>query len=135
MSAVNRIMEILNDTGLSARQFELSIEKTSGYLNSLTKRGSSPSVDVVSKIVEVYPHYSAEWILSGRGEMYRRSGSENLDKKGASIDCETTIDEILDSKIESRINDLEKSLIQIIINQINKEISETKASISNRKDI
>src|SRR5690606_39229090 len=132
MNVVDRIMEILNDTGLSARQFELSIEKTSGYLNSLKTRGSSPSVDVVSKIVEVYPHYSAEWILSGRGAMYIGSGKEKLKKEGASIDCDTTIDEIIDSKIQSRMNDLKATLIQMIINEIDKEISDTKQSISNR---
>lgn len=132
MTAVDRILEILKDTGLSTRQFELSIEKTSGYFNSLTKRGSSPSVDVVSKIVEVYPHYSAEWILSGRGSMYLKTDSKKLNKRGASIDCDLTIDEIIDSKIQSNLSDLKQTLIQIIVNEIDKEIAETKQSITDR---
>lgn len=133
MTAVDRIMEILRDTGLSARKFEISIDKTSGYLNSLTKRNSSPSVDVISKIVEVYPEYSAEWILSGRGSMIYRKSHDQLNESDLVYDNDITIDKIIDSKIQSRMDDLKTTLIQMIVNEIDKEISDTKKSIFNRE--
>jgi|SRR5690606_22582161 len=133
MTAVDRILEILKDTGLSTRKFELSIDKTSGYLNSLVKRGSSPSVDVVSKIIEVYPHYSGEWIVSGVGSMIRRGDPDRLIKKNNNCSRDVSVDEIIDSKIESKLSDLKKSIIQIIISEIDDEISGVKNSTTNRQ--
>src|SRR5690606_40267099 len=106
MTAVDRILEVLKDTGLSTRKFELSIDKTSGYLNSLIKRNSSPSVDVVSKIIEVYPEYSGEWIVTGVGSMIRKPSSGKFHSDHPK---DLSIDEIINSKIESKLSDLKKS--------------------------
>lgn len=111
MTAVDRILEILKDTGLSARQFEISIGKTSGYLNSLVKRGSSPSINVISKIIEVYPQYNGEWIISGRGSMIHKEKDNPLNTS------EITIEALLDEKINSKFVQLKEELIYIIRKQ------------------
>ena len=73
MSILNRISIIQEDSNLSERAFELSINKTSGYLNMMRKRNSNPGADVLAIILKVYPKYSAEWLLTGEGEKCKKT--------------------------------------------------------------
>ena len=66
---VERIGEIVSDLRMSDRAFELSINKSSGYLHSLRKKSSSPSVAVIMDIVNTHADYNLNWILTGKGTM------------------------------------------------------------------
>lgn len=66
---INRVLEIQQlEHPKSQRAFELSIGKTSGYLNMMKKTSGIPSGAVLCKIIEVYPAYNAYWLLTGKGE-------------------------------------------------------------------
>ena len=68
MDILERIAVIQDENTDSMRAFELSIGKTSGYIGMMRQRKSSPSSDVLYKILSVYKQYSAEWLLMGIGE-------------------------------------------------------------------
>lgn len=71
MEFYSRILEIQNDVSPhSQRAFEISIGKTSGYLNMMKKNKGKPSVEVVLKIIEVYPKYNLYWIFGLSNEKY-----------------------------------------------------------------
>ncbi len=123
MGVADRIVKILEDTNLSARAFEISIGKTSGYLNMLVKRESSPSTDVIQKIVEVYPQYSLRWIITGMGSMYAknenilREETEKYQREDPGV-----IDAIIDRRIKERVEGLKDYLIESITREIRKEL-------------
>lgn len=71
MSVLKRIMEIQQEATNSQRSFELSIGKSSGYLNQLNKNDSMPSLEVILKILEVYPKYNLNWLALGEEPKYR----------------------------------------------------------------
>lgn len=68
-AVVLRMLDIVKDLGYSERKFELSINKSNGYINSMRKRNGSPTVDVLHDIVDKYPQYNINWILTGEGHM------------------------------------------------------------------
>ncbi len=68
MGIRERILEIIEEKGLSKRKFYNSIGVSSGFLNKSKNIGS----DKVTRILENYPDISVEWLLFGRGEMHRK---------------------------------------------------------------
>ena len=65
---VDRITEIIDDERLNDRRFEKIIGKSSSYLNSLRKKNTSPSVDVMLTILENFPKYNLHWLMTGEGK-------------------------------------------------------------------
>ena len=72
---INRILDIADDLGYSTRKFELSIGKSNGYINGMKNRGGSPTIDVLSDIVETYPQYDLMWLVTGKGAMKKQPTS------------------------------------------------------------
>lgn len=66
---IERIHEILKDTGISTRKFELSIGKSSGYLNTSNKSKSDVGAQVILSIIKKYPEYNLIWLMTGEGDM------------------------------------------------------------------
>lgn len=66
---LSRIEELASNEGITIGALERHIGASKGVLS----RAIANSTDIQSKwvqiIVENYPHYSAEWLLAGRGEM------------------------------------------------------------------
>jgi transcriptional regulator with XRE-family HTH domain len=65
MEVNKRIRFFLKSKGITIQNFESSIGRTNGYL-SHTK---SPTANVLSKIMEVYPELNINWLLTGQGNM------------------------------------------------------------------
>lgn len=63
----NRIRDYLKFKGIIIQQFEISIERTNGYL-SHTK---SPTANVLSDIIRVYSDLNIEWLITGYGQMLK----------------------------------------------------------------
>ena len=93
MKAVDRIDQFLKKKGLSHNAFDASIGKTGGYINKQIRRGSSIGADELHKIVLTYPELNVEWVITGEGEMLREAEKVK------------TIDEMIDEKIESKLQD------------------------------
>lgn len=52
-----------------AKSIEIAPTSISNYLSD--KRQSKPSADMLEKIINVVENLSAEWLLTGRGEMLK----------------------------------------------------------------
>lgn len=72
----DRLDELIKNESISARQFE----KTIGCSNGLIHRCIRSKTDITSKwlsiIIETYPKYNAEWLLTGRGKMLNSNTCE-----------------------------------------------------------
>ena len=67
-----RISLILKHFNMSATSFAKEIDIASSVLvNVVGGRMSKPSIDLLQKICDAYPKISLEWIVLGRGEMFK----------------------------------------------------------------
>ncbi len=61
----------ISELGLSGRAFEKSCGLSNGSYSSI---GDGVGADKLSKILFTFPQISADWLISGKGEMFRRGG-------------------------------------------------------------
>ena len=76
-SIIERIKLIIENESISVRAFEDKINVSQGAINKAIQTGSDVKGSVINKIVDVFPHYDALWILRGESEMIKKS-PENL---------------------------------------------------------
>lgn len=98
---IERIELISQEVPVSTRQFEISIGKTSGYINMSKKGKGNVGIDVILNIVKNYPQYSLEWLLLGTGDKFKLS-KEKVSK----------IDFSLEPDIELRFKKMEKIMLE-----------------------
>lgn len=64
-----RLKNVCKALGISERKFALSIGRSDGYVNSLSKtKGEGIPSNVLSKISDIYPMVNKDYILAGHGE-------------------------------------------------------------------
>lgn len=119
-----RIKQIIENEGLSVRKFEEIISCSNGVIAKVLKKQTDISVKVLISIKEKFPQYSAEWLLTGEGDMYvtgkspKEDGSDanSLERRLAEIEKKQ---EIRDKEMESIMKTLEK--ISSELTSINEE--------------
>lgn len=97
-----RIKQIIDNEGLSVRKFEDKIHCSVGVIARALKNKTDISSRFLISIKEVFPQYSAEWLLTGEGEML-------VSKDGVSSaeECKQT-DNVEEENISRRLDDMEK---------------------------
>jgi hypothetical protein len=65
----DRILEIVQNEGISIRSLERKIACSNGVLAKCILKGSDISSLWLAKIIESLPEYNAEWLLTGKGGM------------------------------------------------------------------
>jgi hypothetical protein len=68
-----RIRKFLKAKKITVQSFESSISRSNGYL-SHTK---SPTANVIKRIAEIYPDINLDWLLTGKGEMFKINYQNN----------------------------------------------------------
>jgi len=71
---IKRIRLIIKNENLTILEFAKVIEVSSSTLNAMFQRNTKPSFDVLKNIANAYPHYSLEWIITGKGDMLKNAG-------------------------------------------------------------
>jgi transcriptional regulator with XRE-family HTH domain len=67
----NRILKILNNEGLSATKFADIIGVQRSSISHIISGRNKPSFDFISKTLEKFPDINAEWLINGKGNMYK----------------------------------------------------------------
>ena len=67
----DRLRKFLDSKGISVRQFEQMIGSSDGKIAKFMATNSSLKSDTLSKIMEVFPQLSIEWLITGEGEMLK----------------------------------------------------------------
>lgn len=70
---LSRIEELAIKEGLSIGALEHKIGASKGVLSRAIKNGTDIQSKWVRILAENYPHYSAEWLLTGRGEALKKT--------------------------------------------------------------
>jgi len=68
---LDRIEKISNNEGIKITAFERNIGASKGVLSRAITNGTDIQYKWVQKIVENYPHYSTEWLITGQGPMLK----------------------------------------------------------------
>lgn len=68
---LSRIQEIASNEGLTIGAMERSIGASKGVLSRAINNGTDIQAKWLNTIVENYPQYSAEWLLTGKGDMLK----------------------------------------------------------------
>ena len=105
----DRLIKIINLEEISVRSLEQRIGCSNGVLSKFMRSGTDIGSTWVAKIIEIFPKYSAEWFLTGNGNMLK---SENYATSRDFIcdDLELLHDEATDCEKCMVKDDLIKSL-------------------------
>lgn len=71
MDERERLIEIMNSQGLTAKQLSQELGISAGTLSNILGGRNKPSLDLLQNIAAHYPHIQADWLFLGKGEMYR----------------------------------------------------------------
>lgn len=101
-----RIDLIIKAKEKTAKAFAVKANISSQYVSQLKTAGYSVGLEVVRKIIDLYPDVNANWLINGTGEMLL-SGGVKVDK------CEKC--EYLESLLNSKENEIEilKKLVSV----------------------
>lgn len=77
-SVNQRIKSVIEYYSLTQKKFAESIGVAQTTVSSFFKRGSKPSYDILESIKNAFPEISADWLLSGEGEMLREATPNNI---------------------------------------------------------
>lgn len=65
-----RVMEIVACFNISEAQFCKNIGFDNGSFCRYKNHGKTPSLELILSIVDMYPQVNADWLLTGRGDMF-----------------------------------------------------------------
>ena len=71
MNERERIEKVKETLGLTARQFAAEIRVQPGTISNMMAGRNNPSLEVMKRIMERYPTLNPEWLIAGKGEMWR----------------------------------------------------------------
>ena len=71
MSEKDRIEQVIKSMNLTARQFAAEIHVQPGTISNMMSGRNNPSLEVMKRIMERYPTLNPEWLIAGRGAMWR----------------------------------------------------------------
>ena len=71
MTERERIEALMKELNLSARQFAAEIRVQPGTISNMMAGRNNPSLEVMKRIMERYETLNPEWLIAGRGAMWR----------------------------------------------------------------
>jgi transcriptional regulator with XRE-family HTH domain len=86
---LERIDLIIKKLGISASQFAEEINVQRSSVSHVLSGRNKPSLDFITKVITRYPEINAEWLLSGRGQMY---SAMNVAEKTDSVSQEGQVE-------------------------------------------
>ena len=72
MEVRERIAKIIASEGLTASAFADMIGIQRSNVSHLMNGRSGPSLELLQKILNAFPKYNTDWLVMGRGEIYRQ---------------------------------------------------------------
>jgi transcriptional regulator with XRE-family HTH domain len=74
----DRILAFLRAENKSSSQFAEEIGVQPSGISHIISGRNKPSLDFIMKMLEKYPFLSTEWLIFGKGEMYRDQSMQEL---------------------------------------------------------
>ena len=92
MSDTERVVEIIRVMGMNNIQFSQKTGISPASLSHITSGRSNPTLTILRNIVESFPELNPEWVLLGRGDMFKiASTTENDQNNGTNSSDDAAI--------------------------------------------
>jgi hypothetical protein len=119
LKTIDRLMAFIENSELSARQFDLSIGASNGYILRMKKNNASIGSDVIENIIKTYPQLNIIWLLTGKGQMLNQPETPEFnDFDEIPLSRQREIERIIEEKIRERQDEERKRLLR----EVSKEI-------------
>lgn len=79
MSVIQRILQIIDYSGLGVTEFSKSVGVSNGYFAKQKAKNANVGSQILEKIVKKYPDINVAWLLTGEGDML--VSQENISEK------------------------------------------------------
>jgi transcriptional regulator with XRE-family HTH domain len=89
----DRILAFLKAENKSSSQFAEEIGVQPSGISHIISGRNKPSLDFIVKMLEKYPFLSNEWLLFGKGEMYRDQSMQELFTEARESEHKTPVNE------------------------------------------
>ena len=76
-----RILKILSNENLSATKFADLIGVQRSSISHIISGRNKPSYDFISKTLEKFPDINAEWLINGKGNMYKEDIKDKEERR------------------------------------------------------
>lgn len=96
-----RILQFLKSENKSSAQFAEDIGVQPSGISHILSGRNNPSLDFVIKMLEKYPLLSTEWLLFGKGRMYRETELQDLFKEFSEPEMSSSSGHVTDLKPET----------------------------------
>jgi repressor LexA len=73
---IDRVFQYIEHEGIPHTRFEKAIGLSNGYLNTQRKRSADLGEGVLNKIIDNCLNMNIEWLITGRGEMIKKSTNQ-----------------------------------------------------------
>ena len=125
LKTIDRLIQFIEYSGMSARQFDLSIGAANGYTLRMKKNHASIGSDVIENIIRTYPQINVVWLITGEGNMFKVTEKKDVaDYEQLPATQKEEIERIIETKIRER---QEKELKQLL-KEVTLEIQRAKKS-------
>jgi|25_taG_2_1085351.scaffolds.fasta_scaffold00162_2 exonuclease VII small subunit len=117
--------DIAQNEGITITNLEKKIGASKGVLSRAISKGTDIQAKWLIALVDNYPLYSAEWILTGTGPMLQRDSAESISKE--------TDPDVLREKLvnlQNQLDALEKA--NNALEDANESLKETKLILQKR---
>lgn len=112
MSVILENIKCLADNeGIGVTKLEEKIGASKGVLSRAMARNSDIQIKWLSKIVEIYPQYSCEWLIRNEGPMLKRTIA-TLQSDAVEQDLSVHYKDLADSRKET-IESLKKEIMYL----------------------
>ena len=119
IKTIDRLMQFIEYSGMSARQFDLSIGASNGYTLRMKKNHASVGSDVIETIIRTYPHLNLIWLMTGEGQML--NPDKAILKTGKlPLSEQKELEQIIEAKIRARQEKELRTLLEEVTAEIEK---------------
>lgn len=80
-----RLLQLIEFLQTNVSQFEKNISVSNGAIRNAMGRNRGLNSDVLSKILDVYPNISPDWLILGKGEMLRSDAPKTVSSSADSV--------------------------------------------------
>ena len=82
MNERERLLKLIADNNMSAKQFAAEVGIQAGTISNIVNGRNNPSLDVMQRVLNRFRTLSSDWLILGVGNMYRAEGGKENRENG-----------------------------------------------------
>lgn len=107
----DRIKQILDESGMTTSEFSNKLGVQRSGLSHVFNGRNRPGLDLILRLVKVFPHVSYEWLLDGKAskEQFSPEGRESSQTDQSEVEVDTIVTDNRSSQADTTTESFHKS--------------------------